>query len=168
MTKCYSIWSDVEENKEIKKGLKQIKVAIDAHLAILKLKKNDYNVDEDQSLEKLKLTSEMLVRYFPKEGENICEDVWLDYKNYYIEDGSLIEEDFDDEELMLKKLSILKKKINFVSTNLPKVKLVKGKDANGEDIEEEVITEAYSEISINGQKPILESFYQFKKILDSL
>lgn len=168
MTKCYSIWSDINESKELKKGLKKIKSAIEAHSVILKLQKNNYTVDSQQSLEKLKETSEMLVQYFPKESENICDNVWLDYKEYYFEDGVLVEEELSEEELVTKKLNILKKKINFVSANLPKVKLIRGKDANGEVIEEEVITEAYTEISINGQKCILDNFYQFKSLLEQL
>lgn len=168
MTKCYNIWSDVEENKNLKKGLKIIKSAIQAHIMILKLKEEEYLVDEIQSLEKLKKTSEMLVPYFPKESDNICEDIWLDYKLYYFEDGTMYSEDISEKELLIKKLNILKKKINFVSSYLPKVKLVKGKDANGEILEEEVITEAYTEISLNGQKCILDNFYQFKKLLDQL
>lgn len=168
MTKCYNIWSDVEENKNLKKGLKIIKSAIQAHIMVLKLKDENYLVDENQSLEKLKKTSEMLVQFFPKESDNICEDIWFDYKSYYFEDGTMYSEDIGEKELLIKKLNILKKKINFVSSYLPKVKLVKGKDANGEVLEEEVITEAYTEISLNGQKCILDNFYQFKKLLDQL
>lgn len=167
MTKCYNIWIDLENNKRIKEALNNIKFALDSHLTILKLKEHDYTVDVQESKDKILNLSDTLQTFFPKEGD-ITDEVWLEYKQYYFEDGTLVEEDITDEELNLKKLNILKRKITFLKSILPKVKLVTGKDEEGEKIEEEVIVEAYTDISIKGQQIILDTYYQFKKLLDTI